>query len=83
MPNLTRRDFLKLGGVAFASTVLRGPRAAANDRTPPPILYRGSALYPRIAITYDDCDLLTRLHMLQPSLLANPGARVTLFGGHD
>jgi len=70
---------MKLGagalGAAAISTVWRS-RAAARAA---PVIYRGSDRYPRIAITYDDCLLVTRLHMLQEHLVDNPEARVTLF----
>jgi peptidoglycan/xylan/chitin deacetylase (PgdA/CDA1 family) len=79
MPDITRRDFLKLGGAALLSAAVRVPVGSAPAIASPPVIYHGSGFYPRIAITYDDCLLLTRLHMLQPSLLGNPGVRVTLF----
>jgi peptidoglycan/xylan/chitin deacetylase (PgdA/CDA1 family) len=77
--SLTRRDFLKLGGAALLSTAFGRPLASGRDWVPAPVIYRGSSFYPRLAITYDDCLLLTRLHMLQPSLTDNPDVRVTLF----
>jgi peptidoglycan/xylan/chitin deacetylase (PgdA/CDA1 family) len=79
MASINRRDFLKLSGAAVLSTAFGRSLASEAVASSPPIIYRGSALYRRIAITYDDCLLLTRLHMLQPSLTDNPGVRVTLF----
>ncbi len=79
MTPLTRRDFLKVSGAALLSTAFSGLRVAGAQAPAPPIIYRGSRLFPRIAVTYDDCLLLTRLQMLQPSLVDNPTVRVTLF----
>jgi len=79
MPAFSRRDLLKLGGAAFVSLAIAAPRRAAAAAASAPIIYRGSELHPRIALTYDDCTLVTRLHMLQAILLDNPAARITLF----
>jgi peptidoglycan/xylan/chitin deacetylase (PgdA/CDA1 family) len=73
----SRRDFLRLVGAALPVSVLG--RLAPPTPSSVPVLYRGSSFYPRIAITYDDCDLVTRLHMLQDSLTENPDVRITLF----
>ncbi len=78
MSSLSRRDFLKLGGAAFVSTAIGRPFTAAAVSASPPIIYHGTTFYPRLAVTYDDCQLVTRLHMLQSSLTANPTVRVTL-----
>lgn len=79
MNSFSRRDFLKLGGIAALSAILPAPRLDLQAARPAPIIYRGSTLFPRLSITYDDCLLVTRLHMLQDALLENPEARVTLF----
>lgn len=76
---LSRRDFLKLSGAALLASAFTHLDLVEADSVSPPIIYHGSTLYPRIAMTYDDCDLLTRLHMLQQALIDNPEARVTLF----
>jgi peptidoglycan/xylan/chitin deacetylase (PgdA/CDA1 family) len=76
---LSRRDFLRLGGAAVLSAAIRIPHAAHAAGKQAPIIYRGSDSYARIAITIDDCQLVTRLHMLQAALVQNPEARVTLF----
>jgi len=75
----SRRDFIRLGGACLVSLAIARPRHAAAASRTAPIIYRGSDLYPRIALTYDDCLLVTRLHMLQATLLENPEARITLF----
>ena len=76
----SRRDFLKLSGAALlAAAFPRLDLAQADEPPSPPTIYQGSALYPRLAMTYDDCYLVTRLHMLQTALDDNPKVRVTLF----
>jgi len=80
MRSLSRRDFLKLSGAALVTAAIGRPFAAvAAAEASPPIIYHGMAFYPRLAVTYDDCHLVTRLRMLQTSLTANPTVRVTLF----
>ena len=44
-----------------------------------PILYQGSAHYNRIALTYDDCYLVTMMHQLEEILEEHPDVRITLF----
>ena len=41
----------------FCLRLSGGPLAAGAGSPSAPILYRGSTLYPRIALTYDDCQL--------------------------
>jgi hypothetical protein len=79
MTEFNRRDFLRLGGAAFATVAFAPAFRADAALHSAPIIYRGSERYPRIAITFDDCTLVTRLHMLQERLLDNPKARITLF----
>ncbi len=76
---LSRRDFLKTGGLILVASAFAPYSPSNTDSFSAPILYHGSRRYRRIAITIDDCDLLTRLHMLEETLLANPRVRVTLF----
>lgn len=76
---ITRRDFLKLSGAALAATALPRIGLGASDPPSPPIIYHGSRFYRRLAITYDDLQLMTRLLMLQQALMDNPDVRVTLF----
>ncbi|MEW6242392.1 MAG: twin-arginine translocation signal domain-containing protein, partial [Chloroflexota bacterium] len=64
MPSMiTRRDFLKLSGAALLAATF-GRAAEALAASSPPIIYRGSSRYPRIALTYDDGYLVTRLRDL-------------------
>jgi peptidoglycan/xylan/chitin deacetylase (PgdA/CDA1 family) len=79
MPHLTRRDFLKVGGGALLAAAFAPGRIVAAAARPAPVIYRGSERLPRLALTYDDCLLVTRLHMLQAILLEHPDVRVTLF----
>lgn len=44
-----------------------------------PVLYQGSARLSRVALTYDDCYLVTMLQRLETVLDENPDVRVTLF----
>jgi peptidoglycan/xylan/chitin deacetylase (PgdA/CDA1 family) len=76
---VSRRDFLKLGGAILASSALPVRLGTSADGAGPLVLYHGSSFYPRIAVTYDDCQLVTRLRMLQAALADNPTVRVTLF----
>lgn len=76
---ISRRDFLKLSGAALAVTAFPRLPLGASGAPVPPIIYRGSSFYRRLAITYDDCQLLTRLVMLQKALMDNPEVRITLF----
>ncbi len=78
MPDLTRRDFLKFGGSALLAAPFFGRRLSGGAARSAPVIYHGSDRLPRIALTYDDCLLVTRLHMLQAILQANPEVRVTL-----
>lgn len=75
---LTRRDFLKLGGAALLAAAL-GRATEALAVSSPPVIYRGSPRYPRIALTYDDGYLVTRLRDLLTLLDQFPDFRITLF----
>lgn len=77
-PMVTRRDFLKLSGAALLAATF-GRAAEALAASSPPIIYRGSSRYPRIALTYDDGYLVTRLRDLLNLLDRFPDFRITLF----
>ena len=79
MLNLTRRDFLKLGGVSLLGLAWRSFELAEEPAHQQTVLYQGSPRYARVALTYDDCYLVTMLHKLEQSLELHPNARVTLF----
>ena len=79
MTSITRRDFLKLGGLSLLSTALLPFEPAATTYQEQPILYQGSEHYNRIALTYDDCYLVTMMHRLEEILEQHPEVRITLF----
>jgi peptidoglycan/xylan/chitin deacetylase (PgdA/CDA1 family) len=79
MPIFTRRDFLKLGGLSLLSTAFLPFEPAGTTYLEQPVLYQGSAHYNRVALTYDDCYLVTMLHKLEEVLDGHPDARITLF----
>lgn len=79
MNSITRRDFLKLSGLSVLSTAFFRFEPASTAYQEQPILYRGSAHYNRVALTYDDCYLVTMLHRLEEILEQHPEVRITLF----
>jgi peptidoglycan/xylan/chitin deacetylase (PgdA/CDA1 family) len=79
MNSFSRRDFLKLGGAALLAGAFSHLDLTREDEPSPPILYHGSRRYPHVALTYDDCQLVTRLHMLEDILAGYPDVHITLF----
>jgi peptidoglycan/xylan/chitin deacetylase (PgdA/CDA1 family) len=79
MQYLTRRDFLKLGGLSMLSTAFLPLEPAPANYQEQSILYQGSTHYNRVALTYDDCYLVTMLHRLEKVLELHPEVRITLF----
>ncbi len=79
MQSFTRRDFLKLGGLSLLSTAFLPFKQFATIYQEQPIFYKGSAHYDRVALTYDDCYLVTMLHKLEEILGQYPDVRITLF----
>jgi peptidoglycan/xylan/chitin deacetylase (PgdA/CDA1 family) len=81
MANLSRRDFLKLGGATLLG--LAGARfIPQHDYTEyftAPLLWHGSRSYKNIAFTYDDCNSLTRFHKIEALLDEYPDFKVTFF----
>jgi len=77
---LYRRDFLKIGGATLlAATLSKVGIANADYSYLAPLIYRGSIRHHYIAITYDDCYLLRRMHNLETLLDEYPEFRITLF----
>jgi len=77
---LSRRDFLKLGGAAMLAAAL--PRLDfpnAGETDPAPLIWKGSARRRYVAMTYDDCTWLTRMHEMEALLEEYPDVRITLF----
>lgn len=79
MTSLSRRDFLKLGVLSFLSTLVLPFESATSPYQRQPVLYKGSAHYNRVALTYDDCYLVTMLHKLEEVLDQHQDVRITLF----
>lgn len=79
MTSITRRDFLKLSGLSVLSTAFLQFEPAATAYQEQAILYQGSTHYYRVALTYDDCYLVTMLHKLEEILEQHPDVRITLF----
>ena len=79
MTFISRRDFLKLGGLSLLSTVVLPFEPAASAYQRQAVIYQGSAHYNRVALTYDDCYLVTMLHRLEDVLDQHPDVRITLF----
>ncbi|MEW5938832.1 MAG: polysaccharide deacetylase family protein [Chloroflexota bacterium] len=75
----SRRDFLKLGAslllAGAASSLLR----AQADQPASSVFSRGLSRLPKVALTYDDCYLVTVLQKLEKLLDAFPNVRVTFF----
>lgn len=79
MTSISRRDFLKLGGLSLLSASFLPYKSTVPPYQEQPVIYQGSAHYNRVALTYDDCYLVTLLHQLEDILVNHPEVRVTLF----
>jgi peptidoglycan/xylan/chitin deacetylase (PgdA/CDA1 family) len=79
MSSISRRDFLKLGGLSLLSTAFLPFEPAASAYQEQPVLYQGGVHYNRVALTYDDCYLVTMLHRLEDVLDQHPNVHITLF----
>ena len=79
MTAVSRRDFLKLGSLSFLSAALIPFEPARNIGQEQPILYHFIERHNRIALTFDDCYLVSMLHRLEKILEQYPEARITLF----
>lgn len=79
MTAFSRRDFLKLGSLSLLSTVLLPFGPVAKIYQEQPVIYRISERYKRIALTFDDCYLVSMLHKLEAILEQNPEVRITFF----
>lgn len=67
---ISRRDFLKLGGAALLSTAFGRLKPSQPGSASPSVIYHGSRIFRKIAMTFDDCwhpEVLEQLvAMLQP-----------------
>ena len=75
----SRRDILKLGGAALLSAALSPVLRTLAEPAAPSVFSRGLARLPKVALTYDDCYLVTVMQKLEKTLSANPNVRITLF----
>jgi len=80
MSDLSRRDFLKLGGLTLLG-ISAAKFSPARDGFPftAPLIWNGSRKFKRIAFTYDDCYLLNRMQDLEVLLDEYPEFKVTFF----
>lgn len=81
----SRRDFLKLSGAALLATAFGDLKVTEADSTTPlPLpIYHGSRLYPRIAMTFDDCWHPEVLAQLNALLTPYPDFHFTFFAVGD
>jgi peptidoglycan/xylan/chitin deacetylase (PgdA/CDA1 family) len=79
MHSLSRRDFLKLGASSLFSLAWGNFQPVANQPHQQPVIYQGSTNFAQVALTYDDCYLVTMLHKLEEVLVLYPDVRITLF----
>jgi len=80
--NFSRRDFLKLSGLALAATAFSKfdfPKAAIAD----PVIYHGSRNFRAIAMTYDDCWHPEVLQQLNDIATPYPNFHFTFFAIGD
>ena len=82
---ISRRDFLKLGGAAFLATAFGNLyQVGADSNLPLPLpIYHGSRLYPRLAMTFDDCWHPEVLEQLSEMVGPYPGFHFTFFAIGD
>lgn len=79
MKTISRRDFLKLGSLSLLSAGLLDFEPALAKYQTQPVIYKGSVHFNRVALTYDDCYLVTMLHRLEKILEQHPQVHITLF----
>ncbi len=83
MSGLSRRDFLKLSGAALVAGVLEGyaPRVFAKgaENADFRIFKHGRRDQAQVALSYDDCHLVTKLQNLERMLAEHPEMKITFF----
>ena len=77
--SISRRDVLKLSSAALLSAAVSPILNALAEPAAPSVFSRGLTRLPKVALTYDDCYLVTVLQKLEKTLNANPDVRVTFF----
>jgi peptidoglycan/xylan/chitin deacetylase (PgdA/CDA1 family) len=80
---LTRRDFLKLSGIALLTASFRRLPFPAQAVPPAPIIYHGSRNLRTIALTFDDCWHPEVLQQLTAMVAPYPEFRLTFFAIGD
>ena len=81
MANISRRDFLKIGGAALIG-ISAGrfiPLMEDEPNFTAPLIWNGSRKFKRMAFTYDDCYLLNRMQDMEVLLEKFPEFKVTYF----
>ena len=79
MRALSRRTFLQLAASAASFALLPQPAGLNRPGALPPIFSHGSRDRPEIALTFDDCYLLSVLQDLARLLAAHPGCKASFF----
>ncbi len=79
----SRRDFLKVGGAAFLAGTFPSLRMAGIGAPAPNVIYHGSRLFPKIAMTFDDCWHPEVLDQLMDMVEPYPAFRFTFFAIGD
>ena len=79
MTSISRRDFLKLGGLSLLSTAFLRFEPVGSTYQAQPVIYKGSTHHNHVALTYDDCYLATMLRRLEDILEGHPDVHITLF----
>jgi len=83
MTNISRRDFLKLGGTGLLAALGISASKFVPLQDEPnfkaPLIWNGSRKFKRMAFTYDDCYLLNRMQDLEVLLEEYPEFKVTYF----
>lgn len=79
MTSISRRDFLKVGGLSLLSTAFLRFDSVGLTYQEQPVIYKGSTNYNHVALTYDDCYLASMLRRLEDILEGHPDVQITLF----
>lgn len=83
MADISRRDFLKLGGAALlgisAGKFIPPTEVEDEPNFTAPLIWNGTRKFKRMAFTYDDCYLLNKMQALEELLDQFPKFKVTFF----
>jgi len=75
----SRRDFLKLGASLLLAGAVSPLLRVDAEHAATSVFSRGLTRLPKVALTYDDCYLVTIMQKLEKLLDAYPNVRITLF----